>query len=642
MRLAIEFAHGKGAAITGSCAASVPLAEAVVRALILANTKVTVAMVLSVVALVSGAAALAIHDRKTNAPPVGHNLALGVAKPEPPLAQQEAPPPPLAVARTIRGVVRDEQGRPVAKAWIGERIEWSQDVWSIFEPLARIRERKEPFRDEQGKIVPAGPLGKYFELRDQEGKWHALHPADVRRYEKPEFPRFLRPLPPDARDQSPETVAAIETGKAVFEVRTGKGRAVMSPFDWKRSAANRTDAQGSFSFETTVSSWRSNPIWFASTDFSERALVVLQADDPDGPIEITLKPLRRVRARVFVKSKIEPFEEITWRLFTVDPTVGELDWMHAVRANSEIWETGLLSDPGTTDAAGEIRQLELYAPRGKYKVNFSSDTLDRVVDIDVPAGDGPLELADIELESCAWFRMFGKPAAEIEAVDLDGKPARLAEYRGKVVVVVFWSTESDKTQQLIARLADIQTRFVGQPLAILALHDSSLSTLAELSDALGPVRKQITGEIPIRFLLDRPPMIKPVIRARMVEFGSGRTAEIYENSSNGTMFLITRDGRLALATGFSSQKESCLFAVDKDRHFVFTDDFSPREGQFQTEWQVGSLAVALEDQFGLPKSPLPKPKHTDIAPDENDERTLFTGKVVDLDGKPVAGAKGGN
>ena len=81
------------------------------------------------------------------------------------------------------------------------------------------------------------------------------------------------------------------------------------------------------------------------------------------------------------------------------------------------------------------------------------------------------------------------------------------------MIVVFWSSESEKTHKLIARLADIQKRFAGQTLAILALHDTSVSSLLELNDALGPLRNQINGEIPIRFLLDRPPTIKPGVRA---------------------------------------------------------------------------------------------------------------------------------
>ena len=37
--------------------------------------------------------------------------------------------------------------------------------------------------------------------------------------------------------------------------------------------------------------------------------------------------------------------------------------------------------------------------------------------------------------------MLGKIAAEIDAVDLDGKPVTLADYRGKVTVLAFWSSK---------------------------------------------------------------------------------------------------------------------------------------------------------------------------------------------------------
>ena len=57
--------------------------------------------------------------------------------------------------------------------------ERSPDTWEFIEPLDAIRERKEPFRDEKGKIVPPGALGKYFETRDQDGTWRAVNPVDI-------------------------------------------------------------------------------------------------------------------------------------------------------------------------------------------------------------------------------------------------------------------------------------------------------------------------------------------------------------------------------------------------------------------------------------------------------------------------------
>jgi RNA polymerase sigma factor (sigma-70 family) len=640
VRLGMHFAEGKGQAIAGAGTASVALAEEVVRALAVAKMKLAVGMIFSVALLVSGAAAWAMRERETRAPAVVTNTELVAAHAESPVAPEKPQPPQADEVRTIRGIVRDEQGRPVARAWIGDGVRLSEDVWSIFEPLDRIRERKEPFRDAQGNVVPAGALGKYFELRDQAGNWRPLDPADVRRYRKPVMPAGLPPLPPEFLPLSEQTIAAIENGKEVFEVRTAERRLIMDSFDSNRSSPHRTDAEGRFSFERHLLILGGTPIHFATADFSQEALAVVHGDDPDAPLEITLRPLREARGRVILKSNIKLQGDLWCSAYTIDPTVGKLDWLPAIFARGQFWANGAVSDPVTTEADTQLRQLEFHLPRGKYKVVFQSDIVYRVLDMDIPAGNGPIVLPDIELEPLAWVRMLGKPAAEPEAVDLDGKPAVLADYRGKVVVLVFWSTENERRSQLIARLADIQKRFKGRPLVILALHDTSLTSLESLREAVGPLTKQVAGEIPVRFLLDRAPVAKDDGRNTLfdVEFGSGRTREIYETWGNEQIFVIDQHGKLVFATGFS-RDDGHLFFLSKDGKLVFSDEFSPSESNLETEWRVGTLAIALEDQFGLPRSPLPKPARANHPPDENKRRVVFKGKVVDHDGKPVVGAK---
>ena len=65
------------------------------------------------------------------------------------------------MTRTIHGVIRDEQGRPVARAWVGDYVTRGRDLWEPVDPLDRLRESKEPYRDDQGRDVPPGKLGKY-------------------------------------------------------------------------------------------------------------------------------------------------------------------------------------------------------------------------------------------------------------------------------------------------------------------------------------------------------------------------------------------------------------------------------------------------------------------------------------------------
>jgi hypothetical protein len=74
-------------------------------------------------------------------------------------------------------------GRPVAKAWIGSELRRNPDQWNSASPPDRLRERAEAYRDAQGNVVPAGELGKYFELRDDKGNWQPVHPGDIEPFE---------------------------------------------------------------------------------------------------------------------------------------------------------------------------------------------------------------------------------------------------------------------------------------------------------------------------------------------------------------------------------------------------------------------------------------------------------------------------
>jgi RNA polymerase sigma factor (sigma-70 family) len=638
VRLALEFAQGRGRVIAGAGTTSVVLAEEVVRAIVLTKLKVAATVITVAFVSLSGGAGWAMRGLKANAPVVSTDPVLPPAKVRQQVVQPQAPVEPEWVTRTVRGIVRDEQGRPVAKAWVGSRIAPRPDRWDVVEPLDGIRERVEPFRDGQGKIVPAGAVGKYLELKDKDGTWHPLHPTDVRRYEKAAPITGLTAQPAHRMEHPAEILAAIEQGKDVFEVCKARGRLVMSSFGGGGNPADRTDDLGNFLIETNLSSQAGKAICIASADFSHEALVVLHADDSDRPVEVTITPLRHVQARVIVKSSVPTLADLSWDLFTVDSTAGKLDWAPGIEANGELWNRGWLSGPDTIDAGVKIWRLELRVPRGRYKAVFSSEVLRNVVDIVVPAGNGPLELPDITLKTSAWFRMLGKPAAEIDAVDLDGKPANLAEYRGKVVSLVFYSTNHPPQFQLVARLPELQKRFKGQPLAVLALHDATLTTL---NKALEPLREKGAGEVPIRLLFDRASIARRPRRDSLdaVEDGSGRTADLYGNwdcSPGTTTYVIDKNGKLVFASGWSYDGLITTFAVDKggeiSRHDISLGQIS--DDNVYTEQMLGSLVVAIEDRLGLPRSPLPK-----LPPVvETKEPTVFKGKVVDLDGKPISGA----
>ena len=63
----------------------------------------------------------------------------------------------------------------------------------------------------------------------------------------------------------------------------------------------------------------------------------------------------------------------------------------------------------------------------------------------------------------------GKPAPEIEGVDIDGKPLKLSDYKGKVVVLVFWGSWCGPCMAQVPHERELVERLKGQPFALLGV-----------------------------------------------------------------------------------------------------------------------------------------------------------------------------
>jgi thiol-disulfide isomerase/thioredoxin len=67
-------------------------------------------------------------------------------------------------------------------------------------------------------------------------------------------------------------------------------------------------------------------------------------------------------------------------------------------------------------------------------------------------------------------RAVGMPAPEIEGQDIDGKPLRLSDYRGKVVVLVFWGTWCGPCMGFLPTEKALVERLKGRPFALLGIN----------------------------------------------------------------------------------------------------------------------------------------------------------------------------
>jgi RNA polymerase sigma factor (sigma-70 family) len=99
---------------------------------------------------------------------------------------------------------------------------------------------------------------------------------------------------------------------------------------------------------------------------------------------------------------------------------------------------------------------------------------------DIPGQDGKLG----EPAAQALFQLrdlaVGRPAPEVQGPDVDGKPLRLGDYRGQVVVLIFAGGLSVYNRDLCAQGRALSQRLKGRPFAVLSVHlDDSKETVTQ-------------------------------------------------------------------------------------------------------------------------------------------------------------------
>jgi thiol-disulfide isomerase/thioredoxin len=65
----------------------------------------------------------------------------------------------------------------------------------------------------------------------------------------------------------------------------------------------------------------------------------------------------------------------------------------------------------------------------------------------------------------------GQPAPDLNGVDFDGKPLRLSDYRGKVVVVTFWFSGCGPCRAMIPHERELVERHRDKPFALLSVNN---------------------------------------------------------------------------------------------------------------------------------------------------------------------------
>nr|WP_303652470.1 TlpA disulfide reductase family protein [Paludisphaera mucosa] len=292
------------------------------------------------------------------------------------------------------------------------------------------------------------------------------------------------------------------------------------------------DASGSFR------TWL-QPLCFADEALRRVAFLGFDPSDVKPAYEVVVKPARRVLIPLehevaSPSGKIEVWWEISALLGAGGP-------------RESIFVMSGVVDP--QPAEGE--RLEAYWPEGRYRLTVhSADPVaekgleETTIEIVVPPGDGPLTLPTLRLTSLPQRKLMGQPAPEIEARDLDtGEPVKLADFRGKVVVLDFWGYWCGPCIGSMPRLMEVHDRFKDRQVVVLAVHDQSVRTRDEYDRKLAGVKHNVWGdrELPFRVALDGP---DPAVGEGDSTIGRGVSCDRYKVVYFPTTYVIGADGKV--------------------------------------------------------------------------------------------------
>lgn len=124
------------------------------------------------------------------------------------------------------------------------------------------------------------------------------------------------------------------------------------------------------------------------------------------------------------------------------------------------------------------------------------------------------------------YTIGSKVDVQLKLVDLEGKQHRFFDYRGKLVVVDFWSTQCPWSVGYEEKLKAIHKEYKEKEVVFLAIN-SNYTELVEGEDPFANIRKYVTKEkIEFEVLIDKNNVVADV-------FGAKTTPHIYVVDEEG-------------------------------------------------------------------------------------------------------------
>ena len=205
------------------------------------------------------------------------------------------------------------------------------------------------------------------------------------------------------------------------------------------------------------------------------------------------------------------------------------------------------------------RQFKLVVPPGEYSLRVRSKAIiGRRVPLVVPPGDGPFTADVVVVRANAGALLVGQKAPEFTGVAAAvGGSVKLADYRGKYVVVEFWGYWCNPCVQTMPTWIAVHDMFKDKGVAVVGVHydaDGEVTTAEAYHAKLAGIKKQLWAG------RDLPFPVALVATKDGDHYKSGPSAQ-YGVTSWPTTVLIDPDGVLVGEFDFRDA-ESAVKAVE--------------------------------------------------------------------------------
>ncbi len=286
----------------------------------------------------------------------------------------------------------------------------------------------------------------------------------------------------------------------------GRGRVMVDP-KWVFYSADDTHAQ-------SLIAW--------TPDMAQVGFLKVTPGDAGREMELKVAPVCRVTVKLASTGLTDLNRKLTW---------------------SNVYVYWNDTRPIGRDSTTGVH--EFFLPPGEYKLYaYGRDTYTEQPELKIEAGEKEKTI-EVNLAPDRLVQLIGKPAPELAKIKgwKNGKPVTLAELKGKVVLLDFWGYWCGPCVHSMPELMTAHDKYKDQGLVVIAVHDDSVESIAEMDQRLEKVRAEIWKGRDMPFLVALDGGGETRVEGRKGT-ARGATTAAYGINSFPTTVLIDREGNV--------------------------------------------------------------------------------------------------